>query len=175
MNFSDFGAASLKDSTAFKKIQYFSKTNPQSLFSNTSDLSLRYKKLTGLYLNETLPSSSLSYGTLRQHNFSSTMSTTNSFNSLMDPTSLNKFVEYNMSILPTTPDSGSYNLFTNPRTQALHSSSNINRLFSLDESLSNLNYYSLRKLLTYPTTPMIGAESDAKLVGNPMKQLLNSK
>ena len=45
MKFSDLGTDNLKDSTTFKKIQYFSKSNPQKLYSNVDEFNLKYKKL----------------------------------------------------------------------------------------------------------------------------------
>ena len=55
MKFADLGTNNVKDSAAFKKIQYFSKANPQQLYGNVSEFNLRYKKLADLYLNESAP------------------------------------------------------------------------------------------------------------------------
>ena len=176
MNFNHFGTSTLKDSTAFKKIQYFSKTNPQGLFSNTSEMSLRYQKLTNLYLNDTLPTNSFAYGTLRQHNFSSTMATTNSFNSLLDPASLNKFLDYNVASNIARESTAGYTLSTSPRSKTLTTSSNTIRLADLGSPDAGQNNYSLTKLLSYPSVAtMVDSETDTKSVDNPMKQLLKSK
>jgi len=44
MKFSDLGTDNLKDSSTFKKIQYFSKSNPQKLYSSSEEFNLKYKK-----------------------------------------------------------------------------------------------------------------------------------
>ena len=69
MKFSDLGTDNLKDSTTFKKIQYFSKSNPQKLYSNVDEFNLKYKKLSDLYLSDYEPMTSSSYGLKRQHNY----------------------------------------------------------------------------------------------------------
>ena len=52
MKFSDIGTDNLKDSTTFKKIQTFSKSNPQKLYTNLDEFNLKYKKISDLYLND---------------------------------------------------------------------------------------------------------------------------
>lgn len=177
MNFNDIGSSTVKDSTAFKKIQYFSKTNPQSLFTNVSDFNLKYKKIANLYLNDTLPNNAASYGTFRQHNYSSVMSTTNTFNSLLDNKSLNKFMEYNLDHKSTKQtNSLHYNMSTSPRDKVLDTSSNTLRLLNLTDEKSLTSNSSLGKLIQYPTsTGFLSAESDSKQLSNPFKYLLNNK
>ena len=177
MNFNDIGSSTVKDSTAFKKIQYFSKTNPQSLFTNVSDFNLKYQKIANLYLNDTLPNNSPSYGTFRQHNYSSMMSTTNSFNSLLDNKSLNKFMEYNLDT-PNTLNSStmSYNLNTASRENVLNTDSNTLRLLNLTDKSAESSNYSLEKLVNYPTTTsLLSSETDAKQLNNSFKYLLNNR
>jgi len=177
MNFNDIGNSTVKDSTAFKKIQYFSKTNPQSLFTNVSDFNLKYKKLSNLYLNDTLPTNTSSYGTFRQHNYSSMMATTNTFNSLLDASSLNKFMEYNLDYVNNdSAKSINYNMSTAARENSLTTDSNTLRVLNLtDQKLSQSNH-SLAKLVQYPTsTSLLNAESDAKQLNNPFKYALNHK
>lgn len=177
MNFNDIGSSTVKDSTAFKKIQYFSKTNPQSLFTNVSDFNLKYQKIANLYLNDTLPNNSPSYGTFRQHNYSSMMSTTNSFNSLLDNKSLNKFMEYNLDTTSTAnSNSMGYNLNTASRENVLNTDSNTLRLLSLTDKSSESSNYSLQKLVNYPTTTsLLSAEIDSKQLNNSFKYLLNNR
>lgn len=177
MNFNDIGSSTVKDSTAFKKIQYFSKTNPQALFSNTSDFNLKYQKIANLYLNDSLPNNTPSYGTFRQHNYSSLSSTTNSFSSLLDSRSLNKFLEYNTETsndAKTTPIN--YNLSTAPRESVLSTNSNTLRLQTLTDTNSSQANYALNKLLNYPTTTsLLNSETDAKQTKNPFRYLLNNR
>jgi len=177
MNFNDIGNSTVKDSSAFKKIQYFSKTNPQSLFTNVSDFNLKYKKLSNLYLNDTLPSNTSSYGTFRQHNYSSMASTTNNFNTLMDSSSFNKFMEYNLnSANSDTKSLLNQNMDVANRENTLLTNSNTLRLLDItDKKLSQSNS-SLSKMIQYPTTTnFLSAESDAKQLSNPFKYALNYK
>jgi hypothetical protein len=175
MNFNDFGTSTVKDSTAFKKIQYFSKTNPQSLYTNISDFSTKYKKIANLYLNDTLPSNTSSYGTLRQHNYSSLSSTTNSFNSLLDQKSLNRFLEYNND-LDTTPQFNNTTFDLVSRGDVLKTNSNSIRMLNSIDTNTLSNNQSLNKFMNYPTvTSLLDAENDAKHIQNPFKYLLANK
>jgi len=177
MNFNDIGSSTVKDSTAFKKIQYFSKTNPQSLFSNVSDFNLKYQKIANLYLNDTLPNNTPSYGTFRQHNYSSISSTTNSFNSLLDASSLNKFMEYNLDYSTKAAKNPiNYDLSTAPRESVLPTTSNTLRLQDLTDKSASQSNYSLSKMINYPTsTSLLSAENDSKQLSNPFKYLLNNR
>ena len=182
MNFNDIGSSTLKDSTAFKKIQYFSKTNPQSLFTSTSDFSLKYQKIADLYLNNSLPNKTPSYGTFRQHNYSALLATTNSFNSLLDPRSLNKFLDYNTDLpQDNTPSPINYDVNTEPRESILKTNSNTSRLQNLTDRNTSRSNRSLNKLLNYPSsTSLINAETDTKrtknsLARNSFKYLLKKR
>ena len=78
MKFADLGPNSVKDSTACKKIQYFSKTNSRKLYNNFIEFNFQYKKLADLYLNDSESSRSNAYSTLRQLSYSpSSQSRTN--------------------------------------------------------------------------------------------------
>ena len=177
LNFNDLGMSTVKDSTAFKKIQYFSKTNPQTLYTNLSDFNLKYKKISNLYLTDSLPNNTPSYGTFRQHNYSSTMALTNSFNSLLDTKSLNAFLEYNNGLTVTTQKpSMNYNLNTSSRENVLSTNSNTLRLQAITESSSGTSNAALMKLINYPTiTSLISSETDAKKFKNSFKYLLSAK
>jgi len=100
INFLDFnsvGARTSDASTAYKRIQRFSKVNPQLLFGNTSDYSLRYNKLANLYFNETEFLDSSSHSTSRQHNFLSSKALTTNFISKVDNDNLDMFFKYNFN------------------------------------------------------------------------------
>jgi hypothetical protein len=87
----------LSDSTAFKKIQYFSKVSPQSLYSSASALESKYAKLSNLYLKSSSTSNSYNYGTLRQHNYATSAS--NQYKQgLLDSNSVDKIMSYNYGI-----------------------------------------------------------------------------
>ena len=97
-NLSNVGLNNASDASAFKKIQSFSKTNPQGLYVSQSDFQSRYNKIWDLYLNETGSNSSMAYGTYRQHNLNSTSSTTNGWGSLLDNRGVNKLLTHNMGM-----------------------------------------------------------------------------
>jgi len=52
MNLDDIVVSTVKDSTAFKKIQFFSKTNPTNLFNIKSDFQNSLNKVNSYYLND---------------------------------------------------------------------------------------------------------------------------
>ena len=99
MDFDSIGTSTVKDSTAFKKIQFFSKTDPTSLFNIQSDFQQSFNKVSSLYTNDLTLNTSYSYGMDRQHNYTSLTSTLPLFNTLLDNTSINKFFGYNFNNL----------------------------------------------------------------------------
>jgi hypothetical protein len=181
MNLDDIGISTVKDSTAFKKIQFFSKTDPTSLFSIKSDFTTSFNKLANLYTTDLNLNSSYTYGMDRQHNYTSVASTLPLFNTLMDRQGLNKFYSYNFNNLTQTKPNGN--------------TLDVNRVtydtLSNTKSIESLTY-QYHKLLPQPTTTstplttdftlflkipnipsIISAESDSKQQPNPFKLLLN--
>ena len=177
MKFADLGTNNVKDSTAFKKIQYFSKTNPQQLYGNVSEFNLRYKKLADLYLNDSEPTQTNNYGTLRQHNFTSLSSSTNNFNSLLDSKSLDTFMDYNL----TSQQSNNRNILGN--STKLHSreeSFDLGKAKTLPlQIVNNVVGGSNVMQQNYTHFPsknsFLSAENDAKQFKNPFKFALNNK
>jgi asparagine N-glycosylation enzyme membrane subunit Stt3 len=180
MNFSDIGTSGVKDSAAFKKIQSFSKTNPQHLYSNISEFNLKYKKISDLYLNDTESNTTYAYGTKRQHNYSSMASLTNNYNSLIDNKSLKMLLDYNQAItMNNTLDLNSTiklsnttsNSFATPNTIVLNSKLNdilnANTIKGNDPIKNYINFLNKNSLLT--------AENDSKQFKNPLKYALNQK
>jgi hypothetical protein len=175
MNFNDIGSNISSDSTAFKKIQYFSKTNPQSLFNNSSEYGLRYEKLANLYFNENDTARASSYGTLRQHNYNSSKSLTNGFSSKMENKNIEKFLNYNTSFNNLNSDkrNSNFNDFSKSNT---HSRNSELTLFNkLNEISSNINYQGsplFEQFLKYENKPsLLSSESDNKQMSNPLKYL----
>jgi hypothetical protein len=177
MNFNDLGNSTLKDSTAFKKIQYFSKTNPQALANSASDFNTKYRKIANLYLNDTLPNNTPSYGTTRQHNYSSLMSTTNTYNSLLDTTALNKFLSYNDNASQKHSTTAlNFSGTSSARENVLNSSSNSVRLQQLTDTEMGVKNYPVSKLLNYTTsTSLLNADSDGSHSTDPLKYFLNNR
>jgi len=176
MNFNDLGTSALKDANAFKKIQYFSKTNPQSLFGNTSDFQTKYTKVANLYLTDFAPNNTSSYGTFRQHNYTSAAATTNMGVTLLDPTALNKYLDYNLGVEGTTSaelPSTSHGL--SPRQTELATENNAYLVSGLTNVASPYTK-GLSRLSAHPeVTSFIDSESDAKSTHDPLKYLLNAK
>jgi hypothetical protein len=87
------------DSDAFKRIQKFSKLTSNSISGDILSNSSKFKKIHNLYLSTNyIDNNTNSYGTQRQHNFSSLDSTLPSFSTLVDKKSLNKFFEYTAGV-----------------------------------------------------------------------------
>jgi hypothetical protein len=177
MKFSDIGVDNLKDSTTFKKIQYFSKSNPQKLYSSVDEFSLKYKKLSDLYLNDYEPLTTSSYGIKRQHNFSSKSALLNNSNTHIDAKSFKTLLEYNNGIGAST----NTKLFSNSTPFHNHSTTfksspittNIHSKLNSNNTTSN---FSLMNYLTFlEKNSLLSAENDATQNTNPLKVSLNSK
>jgi hypothetical protein len=179
MNFNDIGSNIGSDSSAFKKIQYFSKTNPQALFNNTSEYNLRYEKLANLYFNDAEALKSSSYGTTRQHNYSSIKSLNNTFLSKMETKNIDKFLDYNTTYNRKNNPQNSAN-FNDYSTQNTYGrTSELNSYDRLGEISINLNSPKTAMFDQFLKTPnkttLLGSESDGKQLSNPLKYLLGGK
>ena len=91
------GNNTLQTSDAFKKIQFFSKSNNQELFNSNSEFTLKYNKISLLYGNESNLLNTNAYGTFRQHNYNSSASVGNTFVTNLDTTSTNLVKEWNFN------------------------------------------------------------------------------
>jgi hypothetical protein len=179
MNFENIGVSTVKDSTAFKKIQFFSKTNPTSLFNIKSDFQNSFNKLGSLYNSDLDLNTSYNYGMDRQHNFTSQNSLLPSNSTLIDDKSVNRFFSYN------------FNLQNNSNGKNINYSPSVNRLSydtlgSKSQANDVYNYYNLinnsfKKTLDsdfsfFLKTPSIlsimSAESDSKQYNNLLKYSL---
>ena len=177
MKFADIGNDNLKDSTTFKKIQYFSKSNPQKLFSNLNEFDLKYKKLSDLYLTDNEVINSVNYKSNRQHNYVSRQSLLTNSNSYLDSKSLEAFMSYSANVKNTKPSTLNNDLkfYNHNSTQnsttssiALNTKLNLNNPFKNDLSLTNyLSFIDKNSLLS--------SENDANQSSNPLKYVLNNK
>jgi hypothetical protein len=175
-NFLDFTKVGLQnnlDATAFKKIQYFTKTNPQLLFSNVSDYSLRYSKLSNLYFNDNQFLESNSYGTYRQHNFITAKTLTNGFGPKIDTQNLKKYFEYNFDYYNqnnNTPQTVGTSFFYQ-RDDVLHFNA---KLLEWDSILKDGNKISYKNFIKYPSkAALFNAEVDGKHFKNIFKYGFN--
>jgi hypothetical protein len=178
MKFSDLGTDNLKDSSTFKKIQYFSKSNPQKLYSNVDEFNLKYKKLSDLYLSDYEPMTSSSYGLKRQHNYVSQKSSLSNSVTLLDSKSIDTLMNYNQNTSATekyTPLSNSFKFHNHSSNkQSTNNSftlnSKINSINSNKENLSLTNYMAFSE-----KNSLLSAENDSQQVLNPLKFALNNK
>jgi hypothetical protein len=178
MKFSDIGTDNLKDSTTFKKIQTFSKSNPQKLYTNLDEFNLKYKKISDLYLTDFETVNTSSYSTNRQHMYTSKQALLNNSNTHIDSKGFNTFMEYNNSVKINKAN------FNNSDTTKFHnhqiSTENSPLLLSLSNKVNsnNLNNIepSFNNYLSFLTkNSLISAENDSNQSHNPLKSTLNSK
>jgi uncharacterized protein YejL (UPF0352 family) len=98
INFNNLGINTSKGSVAFKQIQLSSKANPGTLFSTNTDYSITYSKLTDLYLTDLLTQSNISYGTIRQHNFTLPKSSNISSKATLDKKTVDYLISFNNNV-----------------------------------------------------------------------------
>jgi hypothetical protein len=180
MNLDDIGVSTLKDSTAFKKIQFFSKANSTNLFNVKSDFQNSFNKLNNYYLNDLDLTQSYTYGMDRQHTYTSLSSVLPNFTTLIDDKSTKQFVDYTLGYNPTvslnTLDTNRFsytpsNEYSNTETAV----DTINTLFKLKPAYG-LNNVDFTTFLRVPNTAsVLSAENDSKQYYNSFKFLLNSK
>merc|ERR1712070_367669 len=109
----NIGVSTIKDSTAFKKIQFFSKTNPSNIFNVKSDFQNSFQKINNYYINDLDLNNSYTYGMDRQHTYTSLSTTLPNFSTLIDNNSVNKFLSYNFNVNYTDTSSNFSNLKSN--------------------------------------------------------------
>jgi hypothetical protein len=167
MNFNDLGISSAKDSTAFKKIQYFSKTNHDSLFNLKSDFESNYARIASLYNTDLKLASASTYGMYRQHTYNSLLSISKNQNLIIDPLSISKFYDYNLNKTNFNKTSLSDNSgYANYR----YEDKNILSLDFLSKIKTNIFLNKNNFTLNYPLyASIMGSETDAKPFTNPFK------
>jgi len=178
MDLDNIGISTVKDSTAFKKVQFFSKSNPSNLFSVKSDFQNSFDKLSSYYLTDLDLNQSYTYGMDRQHTYAPLSSSLPMFNTLMDLNSSEKFFSYNLNTKPiNTQNSLSINRLNSNTTVSndLLINSFIPNLNKLLPN-SNLNSFDFSWFLKVPkNTLVLGSENDAKQHSNDFKFTLNTK
>lgn len=178
MKFTDLGTDNLKDSSTFKKIQYFSKSNPQKLYASIDEFNLKYKKLSDLYLSDYEPITSFNYGLRRQHNFTSQKSLLNNSLSLLDEKGINRMTKYNYNILPKSIQTPLNNSIKFQNHSALIETTKTgltinNKLNS--HNLNNSNLFLSTYLAFLKKNSLLSTENDSLHLLNPLKSSLNSK
>jgi hypothetical protein len=171
VNFSKVGLSTLKDSSAFKKIQYHSKVNPQSMYNDFSSSSLRYNKLYNMYLSSNRFLESYNYGTFRQKGSSALAS--NNYNNLgFEKKALNKVLNYNFN----TDTSHKVILF--PGNIALADKSNasgsLHNNISLSSPQTTNSILASSESFNSNAKYSLGLTTDGKYYTNPFKYYGNS-
>jgi hypothetical protein len=180
MNLDSIGISTVKDSTAFKKIQFFSKTNPTNLFSIKSDFQNSFHKLNNFYSTDLSFNESYSYGLDRQHTHTSLSSSLPMSSTLVDHKGLDKFFSYNLNREWEFSKKNSLNLNrlnTEPR-----------KSLSIEGLVSDINAVTLNTFKSMSTavdfslflkvpniSNILSSESDSKQYSNVLKYTLNSK
>jgi hypothetical protein len=128
-----------------------------------------------MYLNDSSSNDSLNYGTLRQHNYTSSKSLNNNFATKLDSNNVDRFLNYNYLI-----SSEDKNITQDLSNIKLHNrKSTINTLVKTNENLNIFNSYKNIfnfQFLNHPTKLLLlGSESDAKQYNNILKYSLNNK
>lgn len=163
MNFSQLGINSLKEQSAFKKIQFFSKSNPQDLFNSRSDFEFSYNKVMSLYSNDFALQNASAYGTVRQHNTGALKSTINLNNSLLDTSSFKNYLGYTNSV----KNAEGYNC----NNETLLNFDNFFQQYNLNKSSSNKSKFDSSPLKNI----LLGEKEGSKQFSNPFKFVINSK
>jgi hypothetical protein len=175
MNLDNIGISTIKDSTAFKKIQFFSKTNPTNLFNVKSDFQNSFNKLSSYYFNDLDLNQSYTYGMDRQHVYTSLSSSLPMFASLLDTNSTEKFFSYNLNSKKTPTSALNLNRL-NYNNLVLNESLLVNFTKLLPSSFTKLNPIDFSLFLQVPnTTSVLNTENDAKQYSNDFKLTLSSK
>merc|ERR1711976_137415 len=181
MNLDNIGVSTIKDSTAFKKIQFFSKTNPTNLFNIKSDFQNSFDKLNTFFLSDLSLNNSYTYGMDRQHNYTNMSSSLPMNSTLMDSKSISKFFSYNLS-KPTYENTNSLSLNRFNYSTSVKSNNVIeekliktySKLFpNKSNSFSNIDF---GVFLNIPNiSHILSAENDSKQYSSNFKYLLNMK
>jgi hypothetical protein len=181
MNLDDIGISTVKDSTAFKKIQFFSKTNPTNLFNVKSDFQNSFNNLNSTFMSDLDLNQSYTYGMDRQHTFTSLSSALPTNTTLMDRSGVNKFLSYtlnqNINTNANTLNLNRLNYSPTSSDRSLLSESLLSTYTKILPSQFNaFNVVDFTFSLKLPNLlAILGAESDSKQHSNLFKFILNPK
>jgi heme/copper-type cytochrome/quinol oxidase subunit 2 len=176
LNLSDFskvGLSTIHDSAAFKKIQYFSKTNPQNMFNSSDFYNNKLSKINKLFLSTSDTTNTAFYSTNRQLGTSTNNSAQYNYSTGLDNNSTSKFLKYNFDLQSSRAKASFHNQFTPENASTALST---NKLVNITSSSAvGLDHNTtLLALLNKPASlSLINATSDGKSFSNPMKYLLN--
>lgn len=174
-DFSKIGLSSVKESSAFKKIQYHSKSPAGQLFDSSTVNYSKFDVLSSLYDNNATYNNSKDYYTDRQDNYSSLLVSQLNTSSNLEANSVEKFLDYNFNLSPTdtTNSTSSNNHLNSTRKDYYNDLTRSSRLNSSIDTL-RLNSDANQKFLDLSRNSLnINNTSDGKYYNNPLKILLN--
>lgn len=175
MNFDELGLSTVKDSSAFKKIQFFSKTNTESIYNLKSDFESNYYRMSSLYNTDLRLMSSLSYGISRQHNYNSLMSSNRTPLTALDKNSVDKFFTYNLNteqFNAPLDDNSHITTYKRDNPSPSNTTNTLNSFFG--DSLGS-SHRTFNTNIAYPTLDsFVGLETDSKQSTNTFKYSSNS-
>ena len=178
VNLSDFskvGLSSMQDSSAFKKIQYHSKSPSTSLFDSSTSGYSKFGVLSSLYNNNSKLINSKDYYTDRQDSYSALLSTQANLSSSLESSSVNKYLDYNFGLSadqkPSSFASGNSYSKGNEYFSDLSNSNRLSsQLVNSDAGTSNLPMLPS----SGNNTSNINSTTDGKHFSNPLKFSLAS-
>jgi hypothetical protein len=178
VNLSDFskvGLSSMKDSSAFKKIQYYSKSPANQLFDSSTLSYDKFSTLNNLYQTSSKLSNSKDYYTDRQDNYTSLLATQLGTNSNLEAKAVDKYLAYNFNLSSKTSNLNSPNSLNTElikeKSSDSNSSTRLNNTINVFSSQANL----LSPLAdTNSDSYNINNTTDGKFYNNPLKPLLST-
>jgi hypothetical protein len=178
-DFSKVGLSSLKDSSAFKKVQYHSKSPSSQLFDSSTIGYSKFDVLNKLYSSSSVLGNSKDYYTDRQDNYTSLLASQLSSNSSLESKSVNKYLNYNFGINPADSKLNSFNSLANNHSENYHSDLENSSRFgaslntssdiantsssSTDAASYNVNNTTDGKFSNNSVKPLLAASSNRKL------------
>jgi hypothetical protein len=176
VNISDFskvGLSSLKESSAFKKVQYHSKSPSSQLFDSSTIGYSKFDVLNKLYNTTNNLTNAKDYYTDRQDNYTSLLASQLANKSSLESKSVDKYLNYNFNINQPNNELSTFNSLANSSDTNYHVDANsANRLKS--------NLYGSSEVASIPSINSEGSAynisntSDGKYANNAVKPLLAS-
>jgi hypothetical protein len=175
-DFSKIGLSSIKESSAFKKIQYHSKSPASQLFDSSTINYSRFDVLSSLYDNNSTHNNAKDYYTDRQDNYSSLLVSQLNSSSNLETSSVNRFLDYNFNMQPSNNTNSSVAPNNYIRSTTDSQLTDLNNSSRLATALSTFNFNSdvNHKFIELSQNSLnINSTSDGKYYNNPMKVALS--
>lgn len=174
VNISDFskvGLSSLKDSSAFKKVQYYSKSPSSQLFDSSTTGYSKFDTLNKLYNSTSSLVNSKDYYTDRQDNYTSVLASQLSNKSSLESKSVNKYLNYNFGVNSEIGKLNSFNNLSSNYSQDYYL--DLEKSNRLKDSISLISDNSTNTFLsTDPASYSVNSTTDGKFSNNLVKPLL---